>query len=91
MNTTNRTTILLLIALLGTTVLCSPSRAEAPARANETTWLAAVDEEIGAADAPAAEPVETSGWKKPIPIGFYLDCTVATDCRYRWPLLITDY
>jgi hypothetical protein len=79
-NRINRMTVLLLIALLGTAGLCSSARAEG-ARTSEDLWLTALDSKIGD---PAPTPAAAAeGWQKPIPIGFYLDYTLATDYIWR--------
>ncbi|MDP6044131.1 MAG: hypothetical protein QGG25_00875 [Phycisphaerae bacterium] len=82
MTKTNRTTILLLIALLGTAGFCTTARAE-DAKAPEGVWLAALDEKLGEPAAPPAAPAKAEGWQKPIPVGFYLDYTLSTDYIWR--------
>jgi hypothetical protein len=84
-NKTNRTTILLLIALLGIAGLCMDVRAEDAKSQSETTWLAAADtkvsiEPVGAKT--ASEPA-LKEWEKPVPIGLYLDYTLTTDYIWR--------
>ncbi len=47
-------------------------------------WLVAMAEFADTAKTANAAPApEAAGWKKPIPIGFYLDYTVATDYIWR--------
>ena len=85
MNAINRMTVLLLIALVGAVGPGAAARAEDADGPEEKTWLAAMDEKIGepSKDAEKAAPAETSGWTKPVPIGFYLDYTIATDYIWR--------
>jgi hypothetical protein len=76
-------TVLLLIALVGAVGLSSVARGEDADGRKETTWLAALDEKIGEPAPGPAPEAAAAGWKKPIPIGFYLDYTVATDYIWR--------
>jgi len=81
--TINRMTVLFLIALTGAVGLSSETRGEDADGRKETPWLAALDEKIGEPAPGAAVAAEAPGWTKPIPIGFYLDYTVATDYIWR--------
>jgi len=85
MSAINRMTVLLLIALVGAVGPGAAARAEDADGPEEKTWLAAMDEKIGepSKDAEKAAPAETSGWTKPVPGGFYLDYTLATDYIWR--------
>ena len=84
MNTINRMTVLFPIALVSTVGLSSAARGEDAEGGKQTTWLTALDGKFGAPGAEgAAAPGEAAGWTKPIPIGFYLDYTAATDYIWR--------
>jgi hypothetical protein len=83
--TINRAPLLLLIALLATAGIPATARAEdrKNAKPSDAPWLAALDKKLGQPTVtPAAAPA-AEGWKKPIPIGFYLDYTMATDYVWR--------
>lgn len=84
MYTIERMTAGLVIALLPAVGLCSAAGAEDTDEGKQTTWLTALDGKFGAPGAEGdAGPGETAGWTKPIPIGFYLDYTLATDYIWR--------
>ena len=83
MNTISRITVLFLIALTGAVGLSSEARGKDAADRKETTWLAALDEKIGEPAPGASAAAKAPAWKKPVPIGFYLDYTVATDYIWR--------
>ena len=74
MNKIHRTPLLLLIALLLTAGLAAATNAEEA----KGLWLEEMDKKI---DAPT--PTPTAEWKKPIPVGFYLDYTLTTDYIWR--------
>ena len=67
---------------MGTAGFSSTSRAE-DARDTGGVWLAAMDEKVGQPSAPPSAPAKAKGWEKPIPVGFYLDYTLATDYIWR--------
>ena len=77
------------IVVLAVFCICGVSYADDDAAGQGSEWLAAMvlqaekDASPAAASAATSRPAEEPGWKKPIPLGFYLDYMLLTDYMWR--------